>query len=307
MSQPITVAVCIPTYKRPNLLAQALESCLAQTQLPHEILIGDNSPDTATEELVAAIVQTTSVPIRYIHHVPGLTQTLNVDVLFKAVQSELLVLLHDDDTLVADCIESLAACFLMHPDTDAAFGKQYIMSHNSQVDYEASASLNQDYYRTADYAGTKLSTLEGAMLQQFPNNSWMIRSAVAKALGYTSKYKHACDVDFGLQLALAKYQTYFLDKYTAYYRLSDDALSSNLDNDGALTLYQLVEQTDVPPESLHYQARALKINAPRAISQAANLKRPQEALRIYFSKWNKGNLLTTTGLKGAYHVLRSFL
>ena len=307
MTQELSIAVCIPTYKRLDLLLEALTSCLAQTHLPQEILIGDNSPDTQTEAYIKELAHTTAIPIRYRRHVPSLSQTQNVDDLFERVQSDILVLLHDDDTLVPDCLEHMHACFTQHPDIDVAYGKQYIMSNKGEIDYPASAKLNKTFYRTASYAGTVLTSVESAMLQQFPNDAFAIRAAVAKKLGYDGQSNHACDFEFALKVALAGHKIYFINHYTASYRLSADALSNNLDNNGALVIFQLVEALQVPAASAHYQAEVLKDKAPVAIAQAANRKQPREALRIFFSKWHARNIFSISGLKGVYHVLEAFL
>mgnify|MGYP000147276018 CR=1 FL=1 len=55
MSQPL-VSVVLPTYKRAHLLAQAMQSVLAQTHANLElIVVDDNSPDDT-----AAVVASSS-------------------------------------------------------------------------------------------------------------------------------------------------------------------------------------------------------------------------------------------------------
>lgn len=306
MTDDLRISVCIPTYKRPDLLAEALNSCLAQTYLPYEILIGDNSPDSTTKELVAQWPREQPVIIKHFHHVPGLNQAGNVDFLFQQAQGELLLLLHDDDTLTPDCLQKLRACFVEHPDIDVAVGKQYIMSNEGVVDYKASEVLNPKFYRAPEYAGTKLSPLEAVIVQQFPNDCFMLRTAIAQKLGYKGATTHACDFEFGLKLGIGNYKIFYLDEYVAYYRLSATALTRNRDNNGSLVIYKLVEALDLPKESQKYRTGVLSIQAPIAIAQAANLKLPREASRIFFSRWHLQNLFSKTGAKGIYHMIRSF-
>ncbi len=46
------VSVIIPTYHRPYLLKETIDSVLAQTVRPYEILIGDDSKNDETADLV---------------------------------------------------------------------------------------------------------------------------------------------------------------------------------------------------------------------------------------------------------------
>jgi glycosyltransferase involved in cell wall biosynthesis len=306
MKKELAVTICIPTYKRLDLLTKAIESCLAQTHLPYEILIGDNSPGTDTQQLVEALAQKATVPLRYFHHVPGLSQPQNVDYLFGQVQSDILLLLHDDDTLENSCLANMVACFRAHLDIDVLFGKQYLMSHQGVINHELSTQINQTFYRTDSYVGDKLSGLESAILQQFPNDCYAIRTDLAKKMRYSSNSNHACDFEFALRLGLANAKTYFLNEYTASYRLSDDALSNDSDNNGALIIFQSVEPLDMPAESRQYQQKVLKEKAPVAIAQAARLKQGREAARILLGKWYRGRLLTVGGIKSILHVMRAF-
>ena len=92
------ISICIPTYKRTELLRIALNSCVAQTFQDFEIVISDDSPDTRTQEMVRNFSAPQSV--RYVRNEPGLGQARNVNQLFQLARGEFLALLHDDDTLI---------------------------------------------------------------------------------------------------------------------------------------------------------------------------------------------------------------
>jgi glycosyltransferase involved in cell wall biosynthesis len=49
----MTISVVIPTYQRVDFLKECIESVLAQTLLPDEIIIGDDSNDFDTEVMIA--------------------------------------------------------------------------------------------------------------------------------------------------------------------------------------------------------------------------------------------------------------
>lgn len=291
------ISVCIPTYNRLDVLQQAVASCLNQTHRPYEILIGDDSSQNDTNEWVNNSLIVSDIRIRYFHNQPSLRQARNVNSLFKNAEGELTVLLHDDDTLLPTALETLHACFVKHPEVDIAFGKQYVMSNDGQIDEEESEQLNKIYYRTAAYEGVKLSSLESGFLQQFPNDAYMIKSAIVKEVQYNEATGDACDFDFGLQIGKGHYKMFFVNSYTACYRISDSSVGTKSDNNASIYAFDAVYSLDVPAESSKYKREWLVSKAPAAIVNAAKLQDYKRALEIYFSDWHKHNILSVSGLK----------
>src|ERR1700692_3686861 len=114
------VSICVPTYKRPDLLKVAVDSCLAQTFQDFEMVINDDSPETRTEEMVRNLLP--EHRIRYMHDVPGLGQARNVNQLFRLAAGEFLVLLHDDNFLMPSALEDLLKPLQQNPMVVASFG-----------------------------------------------------------------------------------------------------------------------------------------------------------------------------------------
>ena len=106
------ISVCIPTYNRLKTLREAVASCLNQSRLPDEIIIGDDSGSDETENWINEIQNDSAVKIRYYHNRPSLKQAGNVNKLFNYAEGELLILLHDDDLLMPQAIQHLFSCFL---------------------------------------------------------------------------------------------------------------------------------------------------------------------------------------------------
>jgi glycosyltransferase involved in cell wall biosynthesis len=297
------ISVCIPTYNRPKTLQEAVWSCINQTHLPEEIIISDDSNSDDTEKWVSGFSSNSIVKIRYFRNRPALRQVGNVNQLFKYAENDLLILLHDDDLLMPGAIQSLFNCFLQYPDIDAAFGKQYLMSDSGIVDEEGSVRLNQVFYRTQTFQGLKLSSLESGFLQQFPNDGYLIKSNKAREISYREEAGDACDFDFALRLGIQNLKLFFLDEYTAKYRMSKDAINKKSNNNAGVLSFKYVEELKVPAESMSYKNKWLREKAPVAIADATNIRSYADAAHIYFSKWHRDKIITPGGIKRLLRIV----
>jgi len=64
----VKTSLLVSTYNRPSALKLCLQSILAQTQLPDEILVADDGSGAATRSVVVAIQQISQVPIIHVWH-----------------------------------------------------------------------------------------------------------------------------------------------------------------------------------------------------------------------------------------------
>lgn len=96
------VTIGIPTFRRPDLLAMAIESALSQVcYSEYDILILDNDPtrNCATERLI----QRYDDPrISYFKNECNIGMTGNWNRLFELSRADYLVMLHDDDLLLPE-------------------------------------------------------------------------------------------------------------------------------------------------------------------------------------------------------------
>jgi glycosyltransferase involved in cell wall biosynthesis len=75
------ISICVPTCNRPDLLMESLASCLAQTHTDIEILVGDDSSDTRTQNLIDTTYRY-ETRISYVKNEPPLGQADNIASLF---------------------------------------------------------------------------------------------------------------------------------------------------------------------------------------------------------------------------------
>lgn len=142
------ISVIIPVYNGARYLDQAIESVLAQTYRPIEIIVVD---DGSTDESARVAQQ---FPVRYCfqqHSGPGAARNRGVE----QARGEFLAFLDADDLWAPEKLMWQIATLAAHPELDAAFGQ--VEQFNSP-DVDATA-------QSARFVGTTLNGLiAGAML-----------------------------------------------------------------------------------------------------------------------------------------------
>jgi glycosyltransferase involved in cell wall biosynthesis len=296
------ISIIIPSFNRPDLLKQCIDSCLSQTLPAYEIIIGDDSTNDLSKMIVEQIItENKSKNISYFKHTPSKKQIENVNFLIDKAKGDYITLIHDDDFLLKNCLLDLSDPMIADPTVDASFGKQYIVDMDGHIDKIISEGLNKDYYRTASYSGIALSSYQSGVLQQFPNNAYLIKADLIKRYNYSTDVDYvgdACDFFFSFNLGLKNLKFYFVNEYTAAYRIGNEKVSNTTKNDAALKSYLIVLGSTIPvaenKESYHKQ---LKRFAPIALAQAISRKEKDLALKIFFSNNHFVHLLSLGGLR----------
>lgn len=224
--------------------------------------------------------------------------------LFSLVEGDKVMLLHDDDLLLPDALETLSAVFAEDPALKVAYGKQYIIAENGEIDFEGSETLNRDYYREPQYEGSVLTPLEAGLSSQFPCDGYLIDAETIKQVPYGVAAGDACDYSFGLSVGLQSAKTYFVNKYTSKYRITAEAISKGSANDATYQSFELIKNMLVKtPRAKAIRKCRLLEKAPIAITECVNTGRRQEAVKIYFSEWYRTRILTLAGLKRMAYIM----
>jgi glycosyltransferase involved in cell wall biosynthesis len=295
------ISICIPTCNRPALVQESVNSALAQTHRPIEIIVSDDSSNDHSEQILFDLI--TSGAIRYVRNSPPRKQANNINQLFELARGEFLMLLHDDDLLIPEAVALLLDCFNQVPGLTAAFGKQYLIHEDGAVDESGSKALNIAYQRTPQFAGIQVSPLSSGLNAQFPNDGFMVRSDMGRKVRYRDipEVGDACDFDFGLRLAAIATSFYFLDRYTAKYRITQSSILTG--NNYTNLTFDLIEQVSLPLELEPIRLQQMHKYAGSAVSCWLALGASREALRIYASTaygWRRR--LTLKGLAQAFLI-----
>lgn len=298
MADNVTVSVTIPTYHRPLLLRETVESVWRQTALPNEILIGDDSKDDLTEDFVTTqLAPVSPVPIRYFHHRPSLREAANVDFLFGAASSGIILHLHDDDPIYPQCIEWLREPFLRHAEIVASFGLQRLIDENGERLPDGEL-VNEGYLRTSERAGLVDGFLAGAV-SMFPNNGFMVRKDAALTVGYNDHGRAglAADFYFGFRLGKLGKPFYFVPEFTAQCRITKNSLSRAGNTDNAYRTVRILLEELRPEQFKPEIEESLRKRIPIAITTATRRGERSRAFKWLFSKYYRNRLLTPRGIK----------
>lgn len=113
----LRISLIIPTYNRAHLLSGAVDSALAQTRLPDEIIVVDDGSSDQT----AQVLQNYGEQIIVLHKPNGgLASARNAGI--ERSSGDALAFLDDDDTLTPDSIAVRAALLEQHPAYGVVYG-----------------------------------------------------------------------------------------------------------------------------------------------------------------------------------------
>lgn len=302
----MNISVIIPTYNRPDFLLEAIESVWNQSLLPVEIIIGDDSSNDETQKIVEKKLKRESpVPIKYFHHQPPLKQAKNVDFILRKATGEFLLLLHDDDALLPGCLEILIKPLLEYPSVAASFGKQYLMNNDGEVLKDAEKALNQKFYRTDDREGVVNGDFAGT-LQMLPNNAFLVRTEIAKSVGYYDEGRAGDAVDFYFGFRLGKKRCfYFVNEFTSKYRTTTDSITgSGSVNFISATLKILLEDLDKEQLETKEVKKLIRYLMNPSISEVIRGGDKKTAVKWMLSPYY--NVASLKGIKRVFMVLNPF-
>lgn len=287
------VSVCIPTRNRPSLVRAAIESVLRQGCRPLEILVGDDSDCPEPSSL--SEYEGSGITMRYQWNKIPKGQAGNVNSLLTAVRTPYVLLLHDDDLLLPNALRHLLEPLEHSTDIVAVFGKQQMITNEGALLVEETEALNEYYYRTSEYAGSRLSALESALVQQFPNDGYLVRTAAAQRTLYRTdgKVGEFGDFDFGIRLALLGGSFFFVDVCTAQYRKTATAVSSVLRPGDT---FEVIENITVPKEAEWAKQVALGRLAPISIVAYSKAGEKGKAFKIFSSHYPLRRKLSFHGM-----------
>lgn len=216
------LTVVIPTYRRVNLLKQALDSVLDQwhTDFFWDIIIVDNEPDDGKENDTERLIRSIdSKRIMYYRNSENIWVGDNFNHCFQLARGKWVTMLHDDDLLMANTLQVLGHLIRAYDRKNAPLGA--IAASYIQVEYDpvrdeikenipeinefwSNQPIDYELYQLTHNNVKVLSHIGGAAPT---NGSTFRREAVIEVGGFNEDYGISGDLILFYNLE---------NKYTAY-------------------------------------------------------------------------------------------
>ena len=122
----MTISVVIPGYNGAQFIQEALESVLAQTRLPQEIIVVDDASTDGTPDLVESFAKGAPLSVRLIRlnkNSGGPARPMNVGV--DAASADYIALLDQDDVMLPSKVAVSADLLSRYEGAALAFGQRH--------------------------------------------------------------------------------------------------------------------------------------------------------------------------------------
>ncbi len=163
MIQP-TISVIIPTYNYAYLISKAIDSVLAQTRPPLEIVIIDDGSEDDTKAVISRYENNGKIRVVYIRtENAGAAAARNLGI--QKALGDFVLLLDADDLLLPDAIETLLKPVLLDPTIELVVGGCFAVDRSGQKRYRPMPSLKaQKRENFQAYLESKISISHGRFI-----------------------------------------------------------------------------------------------------------------------------------------------
>ncbi|MCK7555862.1 glycosyltransferase [Chitinophaga sedimenti] len=215
----VKVSICIPAYKNVQYLQRVLDSLVAQDYTDWEVIVTDDSPDDAVEQLVKAYAD--SLPLQYYRNQPAAGMPANWNVCYDKANGRYIKIMHDDDWFTRpNAVRKMADALDENPDADFVFSafRECFIDHEGKVNEVHCSS----FYR---------QLLKQDPVHLFQKNFIGPPSAVMhrnnKLYRYDVRLQWLVDVDFYINLLRHKPGFVYIDEVLVNIGISDLQLTKS--------------------------------------------------------------------------------
>lgn len=215
------VSVCIPTYNRVNLLSQAIESVLNQTEQNFELIICDDGSIDNTPDLIQKYK---SPKIKYIRHKQNIGKSNNMRSGFELATGEYFIKFDDDDQLTPTFLERTTVILDQNPTIDFVGTDHWIINIQGIRDVEATTLNSERWGRKNLSQGIVKNLLESVFVQQiFQIGATLFRRETLQEIDFLLPNIQNCeDNELFVRLAMAGKKGYYLPELLMEYRLHNE-------------------------------------------------------------------------------------
>lgn len=221
------VSILIPTYNRPHYFELALESALQQTYQNIEILIGDDSTNNETSNLVQNKYLQKNPNITYIKNPYPLGQFHNSLMLFEKAKGIYINFLMDDDLFYPEKIQKMIAYFLTDYNEEIALVTSFRKLINRKGKKLRDSSINKKISETNGvFSGIEIGNQ--ILMNCFnyigePTTPLFRKQNLTEPFGSLNNRKYNCSVDLASWiLLLSKGNLAYISEPLSCFRIHPD-------------------------------------------------------------------------------------
>lgn len=218
------ISICIPTYNRPKLLYQALDSCFRQTYQNFEIVICDNSTNLLSQRIIKKI---NDKKIRYYKNRNNIGSAKNFNRALSLTRGEYIKFLFDDDLLYPDCLEQMVSILKKNLKVGLVMAPLHIINQKGNKITPRFHLIRKmrDLYHYQNKNGLIKHNI---ILKDFLTRTYpccvptgiMIRKECIDRLGKIDEnFNYIGDLELCMRIA-TKYDFYYINKHLSAWRLS---------------------------------------------------------------------------------------
>ena len=241
-ARPVTVSVVIPTHDRGRVVVEAIESALAQTHPPLEVIVVD---DGSTDDTAERVGRLRDARVRYLRRShAGVSAARNAGI--AAATGDLVAFLDSDDLWKPDKVEAEITALARYPSAGGVFsdlekvdGATFVPSFMRRTRV-FSRLLAERAYRDGLLLSARALSL--CLLQEVPIKTPALtvrRSALERVGGFNEAWTSSEDWEFLLRFARRESLVY-VDRPLAVIRISADSLHRRDQERGELMMLRLL-------------------------------------------------------------------
>lgn len=126
------ISIAMTTYRAVKHIGQQLESFVAQTRQPDELVVSDDGSTDGTAEVVERFAASAPFPVRYLRNQHRLGVTGNFERAVVATTGDIVFMSDDDDTWHPDKLAIVESVFAADPTAMAVLNDQEIADANGR-------------------------------------------------------------------------------------------------------------------------------------------------------------------------------
>ena len=250
MPRPL-VSICIPTYNGAAFLQEALDSVLAQTFKPLEVIISDDASKDDTLKIVTHFAKNAPFPVKVVPHEPqGIGANWNHSI--QHATGTYIKFLFQDDILEPLCVEKMVNLFEKQPELGLVASKrdfivegqaspeieQWIANYgNLQLQFErdeAVTLINSEFFSRKDFFSSPLNKIGEPPTVMF-------KKSILEEVGYFQEdLKQILDYVFYYRL-LKKYPIAIINEPLVKFRIHEQQ-ATNVNRNQKITDYETYDE-----------------------------------------------------------------